>query len=89
MSATSASWGWRRRAAESYQITIGGDAENYALGEVAGAGLAGVARAEAIDKVVAVYLGDREPGQTFIETYRRLGLAPFKAAFKEIADAVA
>ena len=30
MSATSASWGWRKRATELYQITVGGDATENA-----------------------------------------------------------
>ena len=82
--------GLEKKGAESYQITIGGDAsENYALGELLGPGLPAEFVPEAIDKVLAVYLAQRQPGESFIEAYRRLGLAPFKAAFKEIADAVA
>jgi sulfite reductase (NADPH) hemoprotein beta-component len=82
--------GLEKKGAESYQITIGGDAsENFALGELLGPGLPEKAVPEAIDKVLDVYLAQRQPGETFIEAYRRLGLAPFKAAFKEVADAVA
>ena len=82
--------GLEKKGAESYQITIGGDAgENYALGELLGPGLPAENVPEAIEKVVGVYLGQRHQGESFIETYRRLGLAPFKAAFKEIADAFA
>jgi sulfite reductase (NADPH) hemoprotein beta-component len=82
--------GLEKKGAESYQITIGGDAsENYALGELLGPGLPAEVVPEAIDKVLAVYLAQRQPGESFIEAYRRLGLAPFKAAFKEIADAAA
>jgi len=82
--------GLEKKGAESYQITIGGDAsENYALGELLGPGLPAEVVPEAIDKVLAVYLAQRQSGENFIEAYRRLGLAPFKAAFKEIADAVA
>jgi sulfite reductase (NADPH) hemoprotein beta-component len=82
--------GLEKKGAESYQITIGGDAsENYALGELLGPGLPAEVVPEAIDKVLAVYLAQRQPGESFIEAYRRLGLAPFKTAFKEIADAVA
>jgi sulfite reductase (NADPH) hemoprotein beta-component len=82
--------GLEKKGAESYQITIGGDAsENFALGELLGPGLPEQNVPEAIDKVLAVYLTRRQPGESFIEAYRRLGLAPFKAAFKEVADAVA
>jgi sulfite reductase (NADPH) hemoprotein beta-component len=82
--------GLEKKGAESYQLTIGGDpGENYALGELLGPGLPTELVPEAVDRVVAVYLSRREPGESFIEAYRRLGLAPFKAAFKEVADAVA
>jgi sulfite reductase (NADPH) hemoprotein beta-component len=82
--------GLEKKGEESYQITIGGDAgEAYALGELLGPGLPSELVPEAIDRVVGVYLAQRQPGESFIEAYRRLGLAPFKAAFKEIADAVA
>jgi sulfite reductase (NADPH) hemoprotein beta-component len=82
--------GLEKKGAESYQITIGGDAsENFSLGELLGPGLPEAAVPDAIDKVLEVYLSQRQPGESFIEAYRRLGLAPFKAAFKEIADAVA
>lgn len=82
--------GLEKKGAESYQITIGGDAsENFALGELLGPGLPEQNVPEAIDKVLAVYLTRRQSGESFIEAYRRLGLAPFKAAFKEVADAVA
>jgi sulfite reductase (NADPH) hemoprotein beta-component len=82
--------GLEKKGAESYQITIGGDAsENFSLGDLLGPGLPAELVPEAIDKVLAVYLAGRLQGETFIEAYRRLGLAPFKAAFKEVADAVA
>lgn len=82
--------GLEKKGAESYQITIGGDAsENYALGELLGPGLPAELVPEAIDKVVGVYLARRQQGETFIEAYRRLGLAPFKAAFMEVQDVAA
>ncbi len=82
--------GLEKKGAESYQITIGGDAsENYALGELLGPGLPAELVPEAIDKVLGVYLAQRQQGETFIEAYRRLGLAPFKAAFLEVQDVAA
>ena len=82
--------GLEKKGSESYQITIGGDAsENFALGELLGPGLPERHVPEALDKVLTVYLTRRQPGESFIEAYRRLGLAPFNAAFKEVADAVA
>ena len=82
--------GLEKRGTESYQITIGGDpGDKFALGELLGPGLPESHVPDAIDRVVGVYLAQRRQGETFIETYRRLGVAPFKAAFKEIADAFA
>lgn len=82
--------GLEKKGVESYQITVGGDpSENYALGELLGPGVPAEYVPEAVDKVVSVYLAERQQGETFIETYRRIGLAPFKAAFKEIADVAA
>ena len=33
---------------------------------------------EVIDKIVNVYLGARNEGEAFIDTYNRIGLQPFK-----------
>ncbi len=82
--------GLEKKAAESYQITIGGDAsEQYALGEVLGPGLTAEKIPETIDRIVDVYLARRSLSESFIETYRRIGLAPFKSAFQEIENAAA
>ncbi|MBB4197926.1 sulfite reductase [Rhodoblastus sphagnicola] len=82
--------GLEKKGAESYQITIGGDAgDQFAIGELLGPGLPETHVPEALDKLIAVYRRERRQGETFIETYRRIGLAPYKTAFKEIADAFA
>ena len=82
--------GLEKSGAESYQLTLGGDATlTAAVGERLGPGLAAEDVPEAIERIVGVYLGERQPGESFIEAVRRLGLAPFKAAFQEVADAVA
>jgi sulfite reductase (NADPH) hemoprotein beta-component len=82
--------GLEKKGIESYQITIGGDAgDDFALGELLGPGLPEASVPEAIDRVIAVYLASRQPGESFIACYRRIGVAAFKTAFKEVADAVA
>ncbi|MCU0819115.1 MAG: nitrite/sulfite reductase [Beijerinckiaceae bacterium] len=83
--------GLEKRGAESYQITLGGDAtENAAIGEIIGPGITAEEVPDAIERLVSVYLAERQAGETFIEAVRRLGLAPFKAAFtKEAADVAA
>ncbi|MFN3481443.1 MAG: nitrite/sulfite reductase [Rhabdaerophilum calidifontis] len=83
--------GLEKRGAESYQITLGGDAtENAALGEIIGPGIAAEAVPDAIKRLVETYLALREKDEPFIAAIRRLGLAPFKAAFSgEVRHAAA
>ena len=83
--------GLEKRGEESYQITLGGDAtENAAIGEILGPGLSADEVPDAIERLVEAYLASRQPGESFIEAVRRLGPAPFKAAFlKETRDAAA
>ncbi len=74
--------GLEKRGEESYQITLGGDpSETAAIGEILGPGLAAAAVPAAIERLVEVYLSRRAAGEAFIETVRRLGISPFKAAF--------
>ncbi len=82
--------GLEKRGAESYQITLGGDAsEQAAIGEIIGPGIGADQVPAAIERIVSVYLARRLTGETFIEAVRRLGRAPFKAAFAEEASDVA
>ncbi len=74
--------GLDRAGVESYQITLGGDhTETAAIGERAGPGFSSDDIIPAIERLIAAYLALRKAqDETFIETYRRLGLTPFKAA---------
>ncbi|MEI2735590.1 MAG: nitrite/sulfite reductase [Rhodoblastus sp.] len=74
--------GLEKRGQESYQVTLGGDgSENMAIGELLGPGLTADQVPDAIERIVAVYLSQRQPGETFIEAVKRLGVGAFKAAF--------
>ena len=81
--------GLDRAGVESYQITLGGDGtENAAIGERAGPGFSAEEIIPAIERLVMAYLDLRQAREeTFLETYRRLGLAPFKAALYPEAKA--
>ncbi|AXI46986.1 sulfite reductase [Sulfitobacter sp. SK012] len=81
--------GLDRAGVENYQITLGGDAtEAAAIGERAGPGFSADAIIPAIERLVLAYLDLRtEQSETFLQTYRRLGLAPFKAALYPEAQA--
>ena len=74
--------GLDRAGVESYQITLGGDhTQSAAIGERAGPGFSADDIIPAIERLVAAYLTLRtDTEETFIQSYRRLGLAPFKAA---------
>ena len=74
--------GLDRAGVENYQITLGGDGtQDATLGERAGPGFSADEIIPAIERLVRGYLDLRsEPTETFLQTYRRLGLAPFKAA---------
>jgi sulfite reductase (NADPH) hemoprotein beta-component len=85
--------GLDRAGVENYQITLGGDGtEVAAIGERAGPGFSADDIVPAIERLVLAYLDLRtSPDETFLQVYRRLGLAPFKAALypetKERRDA--
>ena len=74
--------GLDRAGVENYQITLGGDGtETAVIGERAGPGFAYDEIVPAVERLITAYLDARlSPDETFLETYRRLGLAPFKAA---------
>ena len=74
--------GLDRAGVENYQITLGGDAtETAAIGERAGPGFAYDDIVPAIERILRAYLALREaPDETFLDAYRRVGLAPFKTA---------
>ncbi|OED48720.1 sulfite reductase [Rhodobacteraceae bacterium (ex Bugula neritina AB1)] len=84
--------GLDRAGVENYQITLGGDAsENAAIGTRTGPGFAYDEIVPAVERIVDTYLAIREHAEeTFIETYRRVGMDPFKAAlYPEAAKKVA
>lgn len=74
--------GLDKAGVESYQITLGGDGtETASIGERAGPGFAYDEIVPAIERLVAAYLAQRAgPDESFLQVYRRLGAAPFKAA---------
>lgn len=74
--------GLDRAGVENYQITLGGDhTQTAAVGERAGPGFSADALLPALERLIDAYLAVREaPSETFIDAYRRLGQAPFKAA---------
>ncbi len=71
--------GLEKKGQESYQITLGGDPTfSAAIGELLGPGVTAEQVPDVIEHLVDFYLGERAEGETFIETWRRLGHARFK-----------
>jgi sulfite reductase (NADPH) hemoprotein beta-component len=72
--------GLDRAGVENYQITLGGDgSEMTTIGERAGPGFSADDIVPAIERLVTGYLSLRaDPSETFLQTYRRLGIAPLK-----------
>ena len=81
--------GLDRAGVENYQITLGGDAtETAAIGTRTGPGFAYDEIVPAVERIVHAYLDIREHSEeTFLETYRRVGMEPFKAALYPAAEA--
>ena len=68
-----------RKGVENYQILLGGSgAEDASLGEILGPGFDTEGIADAVENVVATYTTLRHGGERLLDTYRRVGAAPFK-----------
>ena len=74
--------GLERSGAEYYQITLGGEANSTtAIGEKTGPGFSATEIIPAIERLINAYLNLRyNENETFLQTYRRLGIEPFKNA---------
>ena len=73
--------GLEKAGVEFYQVKLGGDAsETAAIGQVTGPGFSQDELIDAIERLVDYYLGVREDNERFIDSFKRLGMAPFKEA---------
>jgi sulfite reductase (NADPH) hemoprotein beta-component len=77
--------GLERAGEETYQITLGGSGdEQAAIGQIVGPGFSTENVVEAIETIVDTYMGlRREESETFLDAFRRVGIAPFKEALYE------
>ncbi len=70
-----------RKGVENYQLTFGGSgAEDVSVGKIIGPGFDEDGVVDAVEKATEVYKEQREDGERFLDTYRRIGVAPFKEA---------
>ncbi len=70
-----------RKGVENYQLTFGGSgAQDVSIGKIIGPGFDEDGVVDAVEKATEVYTRLREGEERFIDTYRRVGLEPFKEA---------
>ena len=68
-----------KKGEEFYQVSLGGSSRNEAsLGRVLGPSFAQEDIPEVIRKIVEVYKSNRSDGEKFLDTYKRIGIEPFK-----------
>ena len=66
---------------EWYQITLGGEQGNEAaIGKVIGPSFYADEIPDVMTSIINTYIGQRSHDESFIQTYRRLGVTPFKEA---------
>jgi sulfite reductase (NADPH) hemoprotein beta-component len=70
-----------KRGKEYYQFTLGGSSDQHAsLGDRTGPGFPADKAVDAIETILNTYVGVRSDGERFLDTYRRVGMTPFKEA---------
>lgn len=70
-----------KKGVENYQLLLGGsEAEDTALAKITGRGFDEEGIVKAVEIVTDLYLERRKDGERFLDTYRRLGMEPFKEA---------
>lgn len=69
---------------ENYQITLGGSAEeDAAVGTILGRSVPFEDVPDIVEAIVGIYLQLREDGERFLDTYRRVGIEPFKEVLRD------
>ncbi len=67
---------------EWYQVLVGGRSDSkVALGSILGRSVKADEVPDVVERLVEVYLEQRQEGERFIDTAERIGAAPFKAAY--------
>jgi len=70
-----------RKGTENFQLLLGGSgAQDVSLGKITGPGFDEDGVVDAIERVTDTYVRIRETGERFVDTYRRVGMQPFKEA---------
>ena len=68
-----------KKGAEFYQVSLGGSSgRNASLGQILGPSFAQDVMPDVIEKVIGVYVEHRTEDEQFLDTFRRIGIDPFK-----------
>ncbi|MCQ2035453.1 nitrite/sulfite reductase [Stutzerimonas kunmingensis] len=68
-----------KKGAEFYQVSLGGSSgRDASLGQILGPSFAQDSMPDVIEKIINVYVEQRTEDEQFIDTYRRIGIDPFK-----------
>ena len=68
-----------KKGVEAYQLMLGGSADEKAsIGKITGASFDAEEIIDAVEAAVDLYLTLRQDNERFIDTYNRVGIAPFK-----------
>jgi sulfite reductase (NADPH) hemoprotein beta-component len=68
-----------KKGKEFYQVTVGGRGDKVTrVGEKLGPSFNAEEVADVVEKLVDVYVDNRQAEEQFIDTYERIGIAPFK-----------
>ncbi len=70
-----------KKGVENYQLLLGGcEGADTSLGQITGPGFDENGIVDAVEKATQVYLSNKQGEERFLDTYRRIGMAPFKEA---------
>ena len=70
-----------KKGEEFYQVSVGGSGyEDASLATILGPSFAQEEIPGVVQKLVDVHLANRQADETFLDTYRRIGIAPYKSA---------
>lgn len=76
-----------KKGSEYYQVSLGGSSENQAsLGSIMGPAFAQEEIPDVLEKIISVYRDQRSDGERFLDTYKRIGMSPFKEVVYAKAD---
>ena len=76
-----------KKGQEFYQVSLGGSqGKDASIGKILGPSFSQSAMPDVIDRIIGTYLDLRQEEEVFLDTYRRVGIEPFKERVYAKAD---